>query len=234
MPDRDPSAIARTEASVPVEGGAVPVHLATPPNAAALPGLVVVPSIFGPAKDLLDTVAGLADAATTVVADPFWRVGAGPVSYDDHEGAIGRLRKGFDRDQCFAEMRAVMDWTRARCNGRVVGLGICFGGPVVLTAAAAGALDGIVAWHGSRMEQFLDGAEKIEGPVRLHFGEADPITPPEAIEKIERAFASHRDARFVVHPGAQHGFSHEGAAWDEKAAKAGVADLREVLVALGG
>ena len=29
-------------------------------------------------------------------------------------------------------MRAVIDWTRERCNGHVVGLGFCFGGPVVI------------------------------------------------------------------------------------------------------
>jgi len=213
------------EQRVEVEGGAVPVHVA---------GLVVVPSIFGPAPDLLQSMATLGGGALTVVADPFWRVGGGAVPYGDHDAAIGRLRRGFDRDRCFADMRAVVEWTRDRCNGRVVGLGICFGGPVVLTAAGQGALDGVVTWHGSRMEQFLERADRIACPLRLHFGEADPITPPEAIDAIRAAFAAHPDARFVVHPGADHGFSHAGASYDPVAARAGLDDTRALLEKLAG
>lgn len=216
---------------VEVEGGAVPVYVQGPEDGSGVPGLVVVPSIFGPAPDLLRQVGDLADDALVVVADPFWSAGGGVVAYEDHEGAIARL-KGFDRDRCFADIRAVIDWTRARCNGKVAGLGICFGGPVVLAAAGEGALDGIVAWHGSRMEEYLEGAGRIRGPVCFHFGDADPVTPPEAIEKIRDAFAGHPDATFFVHPGLEHGFSHEGRSYDEAAAQAGVEDTRTVLVSL--
>ena len=217
--------------SVPVDDGALPVHVLGPEDASAVPGLVVVPSIFGPAPDLLRDLSGLADSTLVVVPDPFWRQGGGVVPYSDHDGAIARL-KGFERDRCFAEMRAAIDWTRARCNGRVAGLGICFGGPVVLHAAGEGALDGVVTWHGSRMEGFLERAKEITCPLRFHFGEKDPITPPEAIAKIRAAFADHPDADFVVHPGLVHGFSHEGPAFDEKAARMGVDATRDLLAGL--
>ncbi len=127
----------RLEDAVEVEGGAVPVVTQGPADARSVPGLVVAPSIFGPAPDLLAQMAELADEALCVVLDPFWRVGGGVVPYDDHDAAIGRLA-GFDRERCFADVRAVIDWTRARGNGRVAGLGICFGGPVVLVAAGEG------------------------------------------------------------------------------------------------
>lgn len=217
--------------SVAVEGGAVPVHVTGPDDPAALPGLVVVPSIFGPAPDLLAQLDTLSDVALVVVADPFWRVGGGVVPYDEFEAAVGRLA-GFDRDRCFADVSAVIAWTRARCSGRVAGLGICFGGPVVLVAAGQGLLDGIVAWHGSRMEGYLDGAGAIRGPVRFHFGSADPITPPDAIAKIRAAFAGHADARFVVHEGLDHGFSHLGKSYDADAARAGLEDTRALLEGL--
>ncbi|MCZ6784278.1 MAG: dienelactone hydrolase family protein [Proteobacteria bacterium] len=216
---------------VAVEGGAVPVYTAGPEEPLSVPGLVVVPSIFGPAPDLLERISGLADVALTVVADPFWRVGGGAFSYEDHEGARSRLR-GFDRDACLADIRAVIAWTGARCNGRVVGLGICFGGPVMLVAAGEGLLSGLVAWHGSRMEGFLDRAGEIRCPVRFHFGAADPVTPPEAIEKIRAAFADHPDASFVIHPDAVHGFSHDGAHFDPVAAQSGVDDTRTLLASL--
>jgi carboxymethylenebutenolidase len=217
---------------IPVDGGAVPVHVCGRQDSNDAPGLVVVPSIFGPAPDLLQQMAQLSDIALVAVADPFWRVGGGVVPYENHDEAIGRLAKGFDLKRCNADMRAVIDWTRARCNGRVAGLGICFGGPIVLTAAGDGALDGVIAWHGSRMEAFLDRADQITCPLRFHFGSADPITPPEAIEQIKAAFASHADASFVVHPGLDHGFSHLGESYDAAAAQAGLDDTRTVLVDL--
>ncbi len=146
-------------------------------------------------------------------------------------GAFARL-EGFEMDRCLSDMRAVIEWTRERCNGHVAGLGICFGGPVVLVAAVEGALSAVITWHGSRMENFLDRAERISCPLRLHFGGADPVTPPEAIEKIRAAFAAHPDASFVVHPGLEHGFSHEGRSYDPAAARAGIDDARAVLAGL--
>lgn len=231
MRPRYPFAMRHEEVSIPVEGGAVPIHVQGPDDPTGLPGLVVVPSIFGPAPDLLKQIAELAGAALTVVTDPFWRAGGGAVPYADRDTAFGRL-KGFDLPACFRETRAVIDWTRERCNGKVAGLGICFGGPIVVTAAGDGALDGIAAWHGSRMEAFLARASEVTGPIRFHFGSADTITPPEAIETIRGAFAHNTDARFVVHDGLEHGFSHEGASYDEAAARAGLEDTRELLAGL--
>ncbi|MDJ0788313.1 MAG: dienelactone hydrolase family protein [Myxococcota bacterium] len=216
------------ELSIPVEGGAVPIHVQGPEDASSVPGLVVIPSIFGPAPDLLRQMASLSDAALTVVADPFWRGGGGAVPYSDRETAFGRLQ-GFDVPACLQETRAVIAWTRERCNGKVAGLGICFGGPVVLTLAGEGALDGLAAWHGSRMEAFLDRASEVRGPIRFHYGSADTITPPEAIEAVRAALSHVEDARFVVHEGLEHGFSHEGESYDEAAARAGLEDTRELL-----
>jgi len=218
---------------VALESGGLPVQVLGPDDASRVPGLVVVPSIFGPAPDLLDALAPLAEDALVVVPDPFWHEGGGVVPYADHDAAIGRLR-GFDRDRCFDEMTAAIRWAGERCNGRVAGLGICFGGPVVLHAAGQGLLQALITWHGSRMENFLDRAHEISCPVRFHFGEADPVTPPEAIDKIRAAFASHPDASFVVHPGLVHGFSHEGECYDEAAAQMGIDATRELLAGLLG
>lgn len=219
------------EEVVEVETGDVPIHMLAPTDARALPALVVVPSIFGPARDLLAGLSALADRALVVVPDPFWHEGGGVVPYADHEGAFGRLR-GFDLKRCFAEMNAVIEWARERSNGRVAGLGICFGGPVVLNSAKEGRLQGVITWHGSRMENYLERAKDITCPLRFHFGEADPVSPPEAIEAIRTAFADHPDASFVVHPGLVHGYSHEGESYDEAAARMGLEATRELLATL--
>ena len=216
---------------IEVAGGAIPTRVIEPDRAHPLPALLVIPSIFGPADDLVRRLSAHRGRARIVLPDPFWRVGGGVVDYADHASAVGRL-KDFDLPRCTEDLRAVLDWTRARSNGRVAGLGICFGGPFVLRFAGAGLLDGAITWHGSRMENFLQRAADTTCPLRLHFGSADPVSPPEAIEKIRAAFAGHPDLSIVVHPGAVHGFSHDGAAYDEKACKAGLDATGELLDSL--
>ena len=214
--------------SIPAEGGAVPTAVLGPEDAPAVPALVVVPSIYGPAPDLLKRLSEFEERALVAVPDPFWRTGGGVVPYDQHDAAIARLQ-GFELRRCIDDLSAVVDWARARGNGRVVGLGICFGGPFVMRFAGDRRLDGVVTWHGSRMEDHLERAAEIVCPLRLHFGSADPITPPDAIEKIRGLLASHPDLAIDVHPGADHGFSHDGAAYDAKACRAGLDSLGELL-----
>jgi len=217
----------RSEA-IEVEGGAVPSAVLGPDDASRVPALVVVPSIFGPAPDLCKRLSELSDAALVVVPDPFWRVGGGVIPYDQLERARARLA-GFDLKRCISDLGAVVDWAAARSNGRVIGLGICFGGPCVLRFAGEGRLAGGATWHGSRMESFLDRAAATTCPLRLHFGGADPVTPPDAIEKIRAAFAANPDVAIVVHAGAVHGYSHDGAAYDPRACRGGLDAVRELL-----
>jgi carboxymethylenebutenolidase len=217
-----------TSTAVPVDGGAVPTAILGPGDASGIPALVVVPSIFGAAPDLLERLSELADRARIAVPDPFWRQGAGVIPYGDREAAFARLR-GFEPGRCLADLGAVVEWARREGGSRVVGLGICFGGPFVLRLAAEGRLDGVVTWHGSRMEQHLERAGEITCPLRLHFGDADPVSPPAAIEAIRTALASHPDVAIVVHPGAAHGFSHDGPAYDPKACRAGLDAVAELI-----
>lgn len=216
---------------IEVEGGAIPTRVLVPKDARSWPALVVVPSIFGPAPDLEARLAPLSERALVVLPDPFWRVGGGVIPYGDREPAFARL-KDFDLARCDDDLRAVIAFARERGNGRVAGLGICFGGPFVLRFAGEGELDGVVTWHGSRMENFLKRAGDTTCPLRLHFGADDPITPPDAIEKIRSAFASHPDVSVVVHTGAVHGYSHDGEAYDGSAFRAGLDATRELLATL--
>jgi len=219
----------RLSVAIEVEGGAVPTVLLEPDAAAPVPALEVVPSIYGPAPDLIERLAEFAAVARVVLPDPFWRVGGGAVPYHETEKARSRLA-GFDLRSCIADLGAVLDWAAARSNGRVIGVGICFGGPFVLRFAGEGRLAGGVTWHGSRMENFLARAHETTCPLRLHFGSADPLTPPEVIGKIRAAFATNPDVSIVVHPGAVHGFSHDGPAFDASACRAGLDAVHDLLL----
>jgi carboxymethylenebutenolidase len=214
--------------SIPVADGAVPTAVLGPEDATSVPALVVVPSIFGPAQDLLVRLSEFDARALIAVPDPFWRAGGGVLPYDQHDVAIGRLR-GFELERCIEDLSAVLDWAGARSNGRVIGLGICFGGPFVLRLAAEHRLDGVVTWHGSRMQEHLERADEIACPLRFHFGDADSITPPDVIERIGSVFSSHPDTKIAVHPGADHGFSHDGPSYDAVACRAGLDSVAELL-----
>jgi len=213
---------------IEVDGGAVPVNVLGPQDASAVPALLVIPSIFGPAPDLLERLEVLAGDTLVAVPDPFWRTGEGALEYSDRDTAIGRL-SNFDPAASGREMATVAAWARQMSNGFVVAVGICFGGPFVLGLAATGLVNGVVTWHGSRMQGSLDLVPRIACPVRHHIGGADPVVPPEALEAIRAGFAEHPDCEIVVHPGAGHGFSHDGDDWDESAYQAGFADVVALL-----
>jgi len=220
---------------IPVAGGEQPLVVAAPDGDAALPYLLIVPSIFGVADDLVRQMEELATDAVVAAIDPFWRVEPGPLPYDDFTGAVARMNE-LDRQASFADWLATIHWAKAqpRCNGRVIALGICFGGPFCLLAAADGLIDGVVTWHGSAMHNFVDRASDMRCPMVHHVGGADSLVPAEAVEQIRMAFAQHNNVDIVVHDGAGHGFSHAGPAFLESAERAGMASARDLLLAKSG
>lgn len=216
------------QSHITVADGDIPVFLADHDSPSAAPGVIVIPSIYGPNDDLLTDMTGLTDLASTVVLDPFWREGGGAVDYFDRDRAVGRLGS-FDPARCQTDVAAVAAWMRGRTNGRLVGVGICFGGPYVLKGASEGWLSAGATWHGSRLERTLADLEPFEAPLRIHFGDADPVTPPEAIDAVRQHFSSHPDCQISIHQGGDHGFSFHGPAWDPLAAAACIATLRELV-----
>jgi carboxymethylenebutenolidase len=196
-----------------------------------------MPSAFGIAADLVAQMEELAAHASIVIAlDPFFRDDPGPAPYHDMARVMTRLQT-LDRQRCYGDLRAAIDWARSQGSGQpVVLLGICFGGPYALLAAADGAVDGVVTWHGTRMEDHVERAAEMRCPMRHHFGSADPFVPAQAVEAVRAAFAGHPDVRVMVHDGATHGFSHRAApqAYDARAERAGMDSLRELIASVTG
>lgn len=222
-----------TRHAIPVEGGALPLTVARAGGTGA--AVVIVPSAFGVGADLeAQMEEAAADARAVVAIDPFFREDAGPAAYDDRDRAIGRLQ-ALDRARTLRDLRAAMQWIHLEEPGApVVVLGICFGGPFALAAAADGLAQGVVTWHGTRMEQALARAGEMRCPMRLHFGDRDPIVPMTAVEAVRAAFAGRADVEVTVHEGATHGFSHRASArsYDPTAEQAGLASLRALARAL--
>jgi carboxymethylenebutenolidase len=218
-----------TRRVVPVAGGELPLTVARGAGTGA--ALVIVPSAFGVGPDLEAQMRELSAHARLVVAlDPFFRGDGGLASYDDIPRVMARLA-ALDRERCTHDLAAALAWARSECrSARVVALGICFGGPFALLAAADGLVHGVVSWHGTGMERFLARAPEMRCPMRHHFGGADPFVPPAAVGQVRSAFAGRSDVRLFVHEGATHGFSHRGApqAYDAEAERAGTASVCEM------
>lgn len=219
---------------VPVGDGAMPVRVV---YGASVPGpvVVMVPAAFGVADDVLSQLDEMAEHASLVVAvDVFWRDGGGVIPYGDMGKVMARIGQ-LDKERALADVLAACRWARGQdgSNGRVLGLGVCLGGPFVFLAAARGALDGVVTWHGSRLDSFVGEVSAMRCPMALHFGERDRVVPLEAVERVRAAFAGRDDVAISVHLGADHGFSHPlGPTFDAVAERAGMESVRVLLAEL--
>ena len=215
--------------SLPRGEGSLPFHVARGAGRAA--GIAIFPSAFGIGDDLLAQMGELAaDARAVVTFDPFFRGDAGFARTRELPRVLARMQ-ALDRERAAADLRALVAWLRASAGCRaVVVVGICFGGPYAFEAAADGIADGVATWHGTALGAHLRRADEMRGPLRLHFGGADPFVPPGEVEAIRAAFAGRRDVEIAVHPGATHGFTHRAVpeAYDPAAERAALGAVREL------
>jgi carboxymethylenebutenolidase len=197
------------------DGTEIGIHRSALDDGGRYPGLIIFPSIFGVTDEVAQHADQIAATGAVVLAfDPFARSDdPGGLGEGDRERAFARMG-GADFRRMAADLKELLAELKRdpACNGRVVGLGICLGGPFVWNAAADGELDGIATWHGSRMGNVVGRASEVKCPVIMDYGDEDPVAPPEEIEKVESACAVLEDFTLRVHPGAGHGFSHTG--WD--------------------
>jgi len=218
---------------IPVEDADLALTVARSGGSGA--ALAIFPSAFGIGADLEEQMSELSERASVVAAfDPFARSAPGFVPYEDLQRVITRIQ-ALDRERAARDFRAVIEWARKQApSGAVVALGICFGGPYALLAAADGAVAGVVAWHGTALGQHLARAAEMRCPMRLHFGGADPFVAKEEVEAVRAAFEARPDVRIAVHEGATHGFTHRAApqAFDARAERAAMDAALELLAAL--
>jgi carboxymethylenebutenolidase len=167
------------------------------PNA----GLVVLQEIFG----VTDHIRGVADGFAaegylTIAPSLFDRIKPNIVlDYTDVEQARQFMQK-LDLKTVVTDVDAAADSVRSA--GKVGIVGYCWGGAIADLAACSGGVDAAVAYYGRMIVDWLD--LKPACPVMYHFGDDDPLIPPETVELIRNA---RTDGTFYRYADTGHGFN---------------------------
>ncbi len=193
------------------------------PASGARGGLIVLQEIFGLTDQMKSVVQFYAGKGYDTIFPCFYdRVEPGlAVPFDEIERARATAA-GLDQDKVIADIGAAAEAVK-NPNGVSV-IGFCWGGGVIVRAAADVSLKGAVAFYGTRLETFLDHQAKC--PLLFHFGETDHYSPPEVIEQVRKAFP--RAETYIYSAG--HAFANDvRPSYDPQAAELAIERTLEFL-----
>ena len=157
------------------------------PKQGAKGGLVILQEIFGLTDQLKSVVrAWAADGYDTILPCLFDRVAPNTVVPFNELNRGRDMAYGLALDKVMLDVAAAVQ--RVRNDQGVSVLGFCWGGGVIVRAAAELDLRGAIAFYGTRLPTYLDQVPKCA--LQFHFGATDPNSPPETIEAVRRAFPS--------------------------------------------
>lgn len=171
------------------------------PAGAVRGAIVVCQEIFGVNPHIRAVTEGYAEAGWRALAPAVLdRAERGvELGYDEAGVARGRelvAKVGFDN--ALRDVAAAAAWLDAPQRTGIVGF--CWGGTLALLGNTRLKLPA-VSYYGGRSVPFLH--ERPGAALLMHFGERDPIIPPEHVAKIRTAFPA---AAIEVYP-AGHGFN---------------------------
>ena len=196
------------------DGGKFRGYLAVP-AAGRGPGIVLCQEIFGINAYIREVADYYAEEGYVVLApDLFWRLGKDvDLGYSEEEWkkAFDFLQR-FDIDKGMEDITAAVRTLRARPEvaGKVGALGFCLGGRLAYLAAARCGVDCAVGYYGVTIEKYLNEAARIKVPMVLHFASEDKYAPPEAVEKIRKAFKGRNEVEIYMYQGVDHAFARTG------------------------
>jgi len=148
-------------------------------------GLVILQEIFGVTDQLREVARAYAgDGYDTIVPALFDRVAPGTVVPFSDPNRGRDLAYGLALDAAMLDIAAAAE--RVRGPDGVSVLGFCWGGGVIVRAAAEIALKGAIAFYGTRLPTYLDCQPAC--PLLFHFGSTDPNSTPEIVEQVRAAF----------------------------------------------
>jgi carboxymethylenebutenolidase len=165
-------------------------------------GLVVLQEIFGLTDQMKSVVRSYAaDGYDSIFPCLFDRVSPGLVVPFGEPDRGRDLAYNLDLDKVILDIAAAADCVRGPHGVSV--LGFCWGGGVIVRAAAEVELRGAIAFYGTRLPTYLKYKPKC--PLLFHFGATDPNSPPETIEAVRKAYP---DAETYIYE-AGHAFAND-------------------------
>jgi carboxymethylenebutenolidase len=155
------------------------------PAAGAKGGLVILQEIFGLTDQMKSVVRGYArDGYDSIFPCVYDRVAPGTVVPFSEPDRGRDLAYGLPLDKVMLDIGAAV--AKVQSDRGVSVLGFCWGGGVVIRAAAELDLRGAIAFYGTRLPTYLDLKPKC--PLLFHFGKTDPNSTPEIIAQVHKAF----------------------------------------------
>jgi len=201
-----------TDATIPVENGAMPALLALPERTPA-PGILVINDVFGRSPFYDQLARRLAQAGfVAVTPEYFFREGSLPEPTRD--AATARAKR-LDFRRWGRDMSAAIDWLRARpeVRGGVGTIGFCMGGTqALLLAARRDDVAATVSYYGfpadARTEASpIELAPEMHGPILGHWGDQDAGAGMDNVEKLRAALdAAGVKHELHIYAGLGHGF----------------------------
>jgi carboxymethylenebutenolidase len=189
------------------------------------PGVLCIQEIFG----VNHAMRAIADywalqGYVAVAPDLFWRQEPGvdiTDATDEEWQKAFQLYQGFDVDKGIGDLVATLAHMRAMpdCTGKVGTVGFCLGGKLAYLMACRSDADCNVGYYGVGIDEALDEAANIAGPLMLHIAEADEFVPPEAQAKVKAGLTGNANVTIHSYPGLDHAFARIGGKpYDEEAA----------------
>ncbi|NYT66123.1 dienelactone hydrolase family protein [Alcaligenaceae bacterium] len=213
------------------EGQSFSAYFVQAPTANA-PGIVLVQEIFGVNAAMRAAADRWASLGYNVVCpDLFWRKEAGleldPTNPEEFARGV-ELMQILDEDLVVGDLEAARAWLADKTgNNNIASLGYCWGGRLVVRAAADTGVKCAVSYYGVGLEQLVPATPASAAPTLLHIAELDSYVPEPARHTIQADATSRKGWETHVYEGCDHAFARPGGQHrDEQAAT--LAEARSV------
>lgn len=193
------------------DGQQFDAYLSLPP-AGHGPGLVIIQEIWGVNEHIKAVADQYAmDGYVVLAPDVFWRQEANvDLKYNETDTPKAfQLMTNLDEAHAVADLVSTANALRARpeVTGKLGSIGFCMGGRLSYQLAASGAVDAAVCYYGGGIQNHLDKAPAVKGPILFHYAALDGYIPATAVADVKQAFAGRSNAQFHVYEGVDHGFN---------------------------
>jgi carboxymethylenebutenolidase len=91
-------------------------------------------------------------------------------------------------------------------NGRAAAMGFCFGGPYAIIGPKRLGYDAGIAYHGTRMLDFIKELDGVTAPVCIIWGDQDHAAPAEVLAAYRDVPARMPNVEVHIFPGVLHGY----------------------------